>query len=138
MKESATAALSYARAKVAKYGIKEDFSRQDIHIHLPSGAIRKDGPSAGAALTTALISLFLNKPVRREVGMTGEMTLRGKLLEIGGVKEKMLAAYRAGLKTIVMPVENKKDLVDLPKEVKRKLKFVYAKTIDDVLKVALR
>ncbi len=138
MKESATAALSYARAKVAKYGIKDDFSRQDIHIHLPSGAIRKDGPSAGAALTTALISLFLNKPVRRDVGMTGEMTLRGKLLEIGGVKEKMLAAYRAGLKTIVMPVENKKDLVDVPKEVKNKLKFIYAKTIDDVLKAALR
>ena len=138
MKESAQAGLSYARTYVAREGIKEDFNKDDIHIHVPSGAIKKDGPSAGIAMTTALISLFLEKPVRKEVGMTGEVTLRGKVLEIGGVKEKLLAAHRAGLKTIVMPQENKKDMEDVPKEVKKDVKFVFAKTMEEVLKVALR
>jgi ATP-dependent Lon protease len=138
MKESAQAGLSYARAYAAKRGIKEDFTKDDIHIHVPSGAIKKDGPSAGTAMTTALVSLFLGKPVRKEVAMTGEVTLRGKVLEIGGLKEKVLAAHRAGIKTIIAPKDNKKDLEDIPKEVKKDLKFVFAKTMDDVLRVALK
>ena len=138
MRESAQAGLSYARAYAAREGIKEDFNKDDIHIHVPSGAIKKDGPSAGIAMTTALVSLFLKKPVRKEVGMTGEITLRGKILEIGGVKEKLLAAHRAGLKTIIMPQENRKDMEDVPKEVKKDVKFVFTKTMEEVLKVALR
>ena len=138
MKESAQAGLSYARTFVATKGVKEDFTRDDIHIHVPSGAIKKDGPSAGTAMTTALVSLFLGKPVRKEVAMTGEVTLRGKVLEIGGLKEKVLAAHRAGIKTIIAPSDNKKDLEDIPKEVKKDLKFVFVKTMDDVLKVALK
>lgn len=138
MKESAQAGLSYARAYAAKRGIKEDFTKDDIHVHVPSGAIKKDGPSAGTAMTTALVSLFLGKLVRKEVAMTGEVTLRGKVLEIGGLKEKVLAAHRAGIKTIIAPNDNKKDLEDIPKEVKKDLKFVFVKTMDDVLKVALK
>lgn len=138
MKESAQTALSYARAYVVKYGVKEDFNRDDIHIHVPEGGIKKDGPSAGIAITTALISLFLKKPFKKEVCMTGEVTLRGKVLAIGGVKEKILAAHRAGLKVVVVPAENKKDMDDIPKEIQRDMKFFYAKTMDDVLKVALK
>ena len=138
MRESAQAGLSYARTYVAKGGIKEDFNKDDIHIHVPSGAIKKDGPSAGIAMTTALVSLFLKKPVRKEVGMTGEVTLRGKVLEIGGVKEKLLAAHRAGLKTILLPQENKKDMEDVPKEVRKDMKFIFTKSMEEVLKVALR
>lgn len=138
MKESAQAALSFARAYASKHGIKEAFNKDDIHIHVPAGAIRKEGPSAGTAITTALVSLFLQKPVHKEVGMTGEITLRGKVLEIGGVKEKVLAAHRAGLKTVLLPFPNKKDMDDIPKEVKRSTKFVFVKTMDDVLKVALK
>ena len=138
MKESAQAGLSYARTFAAKKGIKEDFTKDDIHIHVPSGAIKKDGPSAGTAMTTALVSLFLGKPVRKEVAMTGEVTLRGKVLEIGGLKEKVLAAHRAGIKIIVAPNDNKKDLEDVPKEVKKDLKFVFVKTMDEVLQVALK
>jgi len=138
MKESAQAALSYARAYASKLGIKEDFNKDDIHIHVPSGAIKKDGPSAGSAITTALISIFLKKEVRKEVGMTGEVTLRGKVLEIGGVKEKVLAAHRAGLKIIILPAANKKDMIDIPKEVKRNAKFVFVSHVDEVLKVAFR
>lgn len=138
MKESAQTALSYARANVAKRGIKEEHNKHDIHIHLPSGAIRKDGPSAGIALTTALISMLTERPVRKDVAMTGEVTLRGKVLPIGGLKEKVLAAHRAGIKTIAMPATNAKDLLDIPKEVRQKMKFVPVKTMEDVLKVALR
>lgn len=138
MQESAQAALSYARAYVAKHGIKDDLSQEDLHIHLPSGAIKKDGPSAGIALTTALISLFTKKPVRRDVAMTGEVTLRGKVTEIGGLKEKSLAALRAGIATIVVPADNKRDMADMPRELKQKVKFIYAKNVEDVLKVALR
>lgn len=138
MKESAQAALSFARTYVAKLGVKENFIRDDIHIHVPSGAIKKDGPSAGIAITSALVSLFLKKPVHKEVCMTGEVTLRGKVLEIGGVKEKVLAAHRAGLKIVIVPAENKKDMGDIPKEVKKDLKFVFVKTMDDVLKTALK
>ena len=138
MKESAQAGLSYARAYAAKRGIKEDFTKDDIHIHVPSGAIKKDGPSAGTAMTTALVSLFLGKLVKKEVAMTGEVTLRGKVLEIGGLKEKVLAAHRAGIKTIIAPNDNKKDLEDIPKEVKKDLKFVFVKTMDEVLRVSLK
>ncbi len=138
MKESAQAALSFARAYAAKHGVKEDFTRSDIHIHVPAGAIRKDGPSAGTAITTALVSLLLGKVARKEVAMTGEVTLRGKVMEIGGLKEKVLAAHRAGIKTVIAPAENKKDMEDLPPEVKKDLKFVFVKTMDDVLKVALK
>lgn len=139
MRESVHAALSYARSKAAKLGIKDDFYKEDIHVHVPSGAIPKDGPSAGIAMATALISLFTGKPVRRDVGMTGEITLRGKVLEIGGVKEKVLAAHRAGLKTIILPEDNKKDVAeDIPPDVRRDLKFSFVRNIDEVLKLALR
>jgi len=138
MKESALAALSFARVYVAKYGVKEDFNKDDIHIHVPSGAIKKDGPSAGIAMTTALVSLFLNKLVKKEVCMTGEVTLKGKVLEIGGLKEKLLAAHRAGLKIAIVPSENKKDMEDIPKEIKKDMKFYFAKTVEDVFKIALK
>ena len=138
MKESALAALSFARAYVSKFGIKEDFNMDDIHIHVPEGGIKKDGPSAGIAITTALISMFLKKPFKKEVCMTGEVTLRGKVLAIGGMKEKVLAAHRAGLKVVILPGDNKKDMEDIPKEIKKDMKFYFAKTMEDVLKVALK
>lgn len=138
MKESARAALSFARSYAAKKGIKEDLIKNDVHIHVPAGATKKDGPSAGIAMTTALISLFLGKPVRKEVAMTGEVTLRGKALEIGGVKEKTLAAHRAGIKKVLLPWENKKDMEDIPKSVRKDIKFEFVKDMDDVLKHALK
>ncbi len=138
MRESAQAALSYARAYVAKQGIEVDMGKEDLHIHLPSGAIKKDGPSAGIALTTALISLFTKTPVHRKVAMTGEVTLRGKVTIIGGLKEKSLAALRAGISTILIPADNVRDLVDMPKEAKQKLTFIPVSTMDDVLKHALK
>lgn len=138
MKESAQAALSFARAYVSNYGVKEDFTKDDIHIHVPEGGIKKDGPSAGIAITTALISLFLKKPFRKEVCMTGEVTLRGKVLEIGGVKEKILAAHRAGIKIAILPADNKKDMEDIPAEIKKDMKFMFAKEMEDVLKIALK
>ena len=105
---------------------------------VPSGGIPKEGPSAGGALTTALISLFLKKAVRKDVAMTGEVTLRGKILPIGGLKEKVLAAHRAGITTVIAPFENKKDMEDIPKEIQKDIKFMFAKTMDDILKVALK
>lgn len=138
MKESAQAALSFARAFASNFGIKEDFTKDDIHVHVPEGGIRKDGPSAGIAMTTALISLFLNKPFRKEVCMTGEVTLRGKVLPIGGVKEKVLAAHRGGLKVVILPADNKKDMEDIPKEIQKDIKFYFAKTMEEVLKIALK
>ena len=138
MKESAQASLSWARAYSAKHGRKEETSREDIHIHAPSGGVKKDGPSAGIAITTTLVSLFLNKPVRKEVAMTGEVTLRGKVLPIGGLKEKILAAHRAKMKIVIVPLENKKDMVDIPKEILKDIKFIFAGDMEDVLKVALR
>jgi ATP-dependent Lon protease len=138
MRESAQAALSYARAYAAKQGVQVDISSEDLHIHLPSGAIKKDGPSAGLALTTALISLLTKRPVRHDIAMTGEVTLRGKAMAIGGLKEKTLAALQAGIKTVIIPEENKRDLPELAPEARKKLKFVYVKNVDDVLKVALR
>jgi ATP-dependent Lon protease len=138
MKESAQAAVSYARAHAKKLDIEEDFYQKlDIHIHVPAGAIPKDGPSAGITMATALISALTRRPVSRDVAMTGEITLRGRVLPIGGLKEKSLAAFRAGMKTIVVPDRNKKDLDEIPKVLRRKLNWVIAENMSDVLKVAL-
>jgi len=138
MQESAQAAVSYARAHARDWGIDpKEFERLDIHIHVPEGAIPKDGPSAGVTMATALISALSGRPVHRDVAMTGEITLRGRVLPIGGFKEKVLAAHRAGLKTVLLPLKNKKDLVELPARVKRDLKFVWVDRMDQVLPVAL-
>ncbi len=138
MKESCQAALSYIRARWEKFGLKKDFFNDiDIHVHVPEGAVPKDGPSAGTAITTAMISALTKTPVKRTVGMTGEVTLRGRVLEIGGIKEKVIAAHRAGLKTIVMPKDNAKDLEDIPESVRKDVRFVFASHVDDVLKEAL-
>jgi ATP-dependent Lon protease len=138
MKESAQAALSYARAHAKKLGIEEDFYQKlDIHIHVPAGAIPKDGPSAGITMATALISALTKRPVSRDVAMTGEITLRGRVLPIGGLKEKSLAAFRAGIKTIVVPDRNKKDLGDIPKALRRRLRWVIVKNMSEVAKIAL-
>jgi ATP-dependent Lon protease len=139
MQESAQAALSYTRSCGDNLDIKPDiFEKTDVHVHLPEGAIPKDGPSAGITIATALISAFTGRAVRHDVGMTGEITLRGRVLPVGGLKEKMLAAYRAGLKTIVIPKRNKKDLVEIPKRVKRKLDIILVEQMDDVLTTALQ
>ena len=138
MQESAQAAMSYVRSRAEEFGIPRDFHRHsDVHIHVPEGAIPKDGPSAGITMATALVSALTRVPTRRDVAMTGEITLRGKVLPIGGVKEKVLAAHRAGLRTIIMPKENEKDLADIPKPVLDVLEVHLAETMDDVLKVAL-
>ena len=138
MKESAQASLSYARSKVVEFGVKDNFFKStDIHIHIPSGAIPKDGPSAGITLTTALFSLLTKTPIRKEVAMTGEVTLRGKVLEIGGLKEKVLAAHRAGLRTIILPRSNKKDLEEIPAKTRKDLNFIFVDVMEDVLKSAL-
>ncbi len=138
MKESVQAALSLLRSRDGQLGVNsEDFRKMDIHVHVPAGAVPKDGPSAGIAMFTALASLFSNKPVRPDVAMTGEITLRGLVLPIGGLKEKSLAAMRAGISTVIIPKLNEKDLVDVPEEVKQKIKFVPVENVDEVLAVAL-
>jgi ATP-dependent Lon protease len=138
MKESAQAAMSYARSRGTSLGIKEEvFAKHDVHIHVPAGAIPKDGPSAGITMATALISTLTRIPVRRDVAMTGEITLRGKVLAVGGIKEKALAARRTGIKTVIVPTKNDKDVKELPANVKRGLRFVYVDHMDQVLNVAL-
>ena len=138
MQESAQAAMSYVRAQADEFGIPKKFNRKtDVHVHVPEGAIPKDGPSAGITITTALVSTLARIPVRRDVAMTGEITLRGKVLPIGGVKEKVLAAHRAGLKTIILPRDNEKDLADVPKAVLDSLDMYLVDTMAEVLKIAL-
>ena len=138
MQESAQAAMSFVRSKAEEYGIAKDFNkRTDVHIHVPEGAIPKDGPSAGITLATALVSALARIPTRKDVAMTGEITLRGKVLPIGGVKEKVLAAHRAGLKNIILPKDNEKDLADIPKNVLDALDIYMVEGMDEVLKIAL-
>ncbi len=138
MRESVDAAFSYVRSRAAQVGIPDQaFKEYDVHVHLPAGAIPKDGPSAGISLTLAIASAISQRPVRRDVAMTGEVTLRGKVLEIGGVKEKVLAAYRAGLRQLIMPKSNEKDLRDVPDEAKKQIAFHFVATMDEVLRLAL-
>ena len=138
MKESAQAAVGYIRSNAKELGIDEDFfDKNEVHIHLPAGAIPKDGPSAGITLATAILSLILDKTVKDNVAMTGEITLKGKVLPVGGVKEKSLAAMRMGIDTIIIPWQNKKDLVEIPEEYKEKVNFVPVKTVAEVLEIAL-
>jgi ATP-dependent Lon protease len=139
MKESCQAAMSYIRARAHQFGLSEKFYQKiDVHVHVPEGAVPKDGPSAGIAITSAIISALTGIPVNRKVGMTGEITLRGRVMEIGGLKEKVIAAHRAGLKTIIAPKENKKDLIELPKEVLKDMKFKFVSHMDEVIGVALK
>jgi ATP-dependent Lon protease len=139
MQESAQAALSYLKSRAKDLAIDADiFENVDVHIHIPEGSIPKDGPSAGITIATALISAFTERGVSKEVGMTGEITLRGRVLPIGGVREKILAAHRAGLKTVILPERNMKDLVEIPKKVLQDVKIVPVKHMDEVLEHALK
>ena len=139
MQESARAAMTYARANLSAFGKKEDFFENiDVHIHVPAGAIPKDGPSAGIAMAVSLISTLVDKPVDKHIAMTGEITIRGRALPIGGLKEKALGALRGGIKTILIPAKNKKDLDDIPASVKKKIKFIPITHVDDALKLALK
>lgn len=138
MKESAQTAMSCVRSKAAELGIEEDFyQKYDIHIHVPEGAVPKDGPSAGITIATALVSALTGKPIRKEVGMTGEITLRGRVLPIGGLKEKTLSAHRAGLTTIILPKDNERDIEDIPESIRNELSFHPVSTFDEVLELAL-
>lgn len=138
MRESVDAAYSYVRSRAPQLSIPNStFKDSDLHVHLPAGAIPKDGPSAGITLTLAIASALAARPVRRDVAMTGEVTLRGKVLEIGGVKEKVLAAYRAGIREVIMPKSNEKDLRDVPDEVRQNMAFTFVEKMDEVLHLAL-
>ncbi len=138
MKESISAASSYVRSRATRFGVEPPlFDRRDIHVHVPEGATPKDGPSAGTAMTVAIVSVMTGIPVRKDVAMTGEMTLRGRVLPIGGLKEKLLAALRGGIKKVLIPQDNAKDLADIPDNVKNALEIVPVNTIDEVLKNAL-
>jgi ATP-dependent Lon protease len=138
MKESISAASSYVRSRATSIGVKPPvFDKRDIHVHVPEGATPKDGPSAGVAMVTAIVSVMTGIPVRKDVAMTGEITLRGRVLPIGGLKEKLLAALRAGIKTVMIPEENEKDLADIPANVKSGLKIIPVSRMDEVLKQAL-
>mgnify|MGYP002700528602 FL=1 len=138
MKESAQTALSYVRSLTPRLGIDADyFEQHDLHIHVPEGAVPKDGPSAGITITTAVVSAILNRPIKREVGMTGEITLRGRVLPIGGLKEKSLSAHRAGLKTIIIPQDNERDIDDIPEAIREQLTFKLVSSAEQVLALAL-
>jgi ATP-dependent Lon protease len=139
MQESAQAAMSYIRSRAESLGLEREFyAKVDTHIHFPEGAIPKDGPSAGVTMATALASALLRLPVRRDVAMTGEITLRGRVLPIGGLKDKVLAAHRADIFTVIIPKENRKDLKDIPKKVLKVMKIVAVEHMDEVLRAALR
>jgi ATP-dependent Lon protease len=138
MRESAQAAMSYVRSKAKELGVDNAvFEKSDIHVHVPEGATPKDGPSAGVTMATALASLVTNRLVKNDVAMTGEITLRGRVLPVGGIKEKVLAAHRAGLKTVILPKRNEKDLDELPEPVRQDLNFVFAEQVSDVFNAAL-
>src|SRR5213082_2270183 len=139
MKESARAALTYAKSHADQLGIQEEaFAGTDVHIHVPAGAIPKDGPSAGVTMATALVSALSRRSVRHDLAMTGEITLRGRVLPIGGVKEKVLGAVRAGITTVVLPKDNERDLEDLPEEVRKTLTVHLVEELGDVLSMTLR
>ncbi len=139
MKESARAAISYIRANAEKFKIEDEaFEKTDIHIHVPEGATPKDGPSAGITMATAILSAFIKKPVRKDIAMTGEITLRGKVLPIGGLKEKSLAAFRQGIKNVIIPKQNQKDVEDIPKEIRKEINFIVAEEVDAVFKKAIK
>jgi ATP-dependent Lon protease len=138
MKESASAALSFIRTNAKDLGINPDFFENvDLHIHVPAGGIPKDGPSAGVTILTAMTSLLTNRKIKKNLAMTGEITLRGSVLPVGGIKEKVLAAYRAGIKTIILPAWNRKDLEDIPANVQKSIKFYFVNDMLEVLKLAL-
>ena len=138
MQESAQAAMSFVRSRAKRFGIDEKFSETlDIHVHVPEGAIPKDGPSAGVTIVTAIVSALTRIPVRRDVAMTGEVTLRGRVLPIGGLKEKVLAAHRAGMKTVLFPEENRKDVREIPRKVREAMRLVPCEFVDEVLREAL-
>ncbi|MCW5759810.1 MAG: endopeptidase La, partial [Phenylobacterium sp.] len=138
MKESISAANSYVRSRATKFGIEPpSFERTDVHIHVPDGATPKDGPSAGAAMATAIVSVLTGIPIRADIAMTGEVTLRGRVTAIGGLKEKLLAAMRSGVKTVLIPQENEKDLADIPENVKSTMEIIPVTTMDEVLAKAL-
>jgi len=138
MQESARAALSHIRSTAATLGVNAElFKTHDLHVHVPAGAIPKDGPSAGVTMATAILSALRNEPVRQDVAMTGEITLSGLVLPVGGIREKSLAARRHGIKTVILPAENKMDLEELPKEVRDEMTFVPVSSLDQVLRVAL-
>jgi ATP-dependent Lon protease len=138
MKESAQAALSLAKARADRLGIdSEAFEKSDIHVHVPAGATPKDGPSAGVAMFVALVSLLTGRPARSDVAMTGEISLRGLVLPIGGVKEKVLAALRAGISTVMLPARNRHEIDDIPAQERSKLRFEWMEQVDDAIRVAL-
>ena len=138
MKESAQAALSWVRSRAKDYGIDDEFfAKSDIHLHIPAGATPKDGPSAGVTMATALVSLLTGRPVRKDLAMTGEITLRGQVLPVGGIKEKVLAASRNGLSTVILPKRNEADLEDVPENVRSEMNFIFAERVDDVVNAAL-
>ena len=138
MQESAKAGISYIRSVADKLGIEEDFYKtKDLHIHIPEGATPKDGPSAGVTMCTAIISTLTEIPVRKDIAMTGEITLRGKVLPVGGIREKVLAAHRAGIRKVLLPKENERDIDDIPEKVRKKMEFVLIENVDDALREVL-
>ena len=138
MQESARTAITYIRSIASECGIEEDFYKKyDLHVHVPEGAVPKDGPSAGVTMFTSVISALTGIPVKKDVAMTGEITLRGKVLPVGGIKEKVLAAHRAGIRTILLPADNKADIDDIPQAVRKQLKFILLEKAKDTLKYAM-